>query len=204
MTTRYMDMQKRVTILRKSLLPANFSDTGLYSDRVHHRVAAFRLLVHAEFESYLEGEATDHVTRRMDDWTLHGKPSITLAALLAYDETEGKPPSSLLAPPQKPSGLLADRLAAAVGRFNHQARVLNHGIRENNVLSMVLPLGLEASQIDTAWLADLDGWARERGEFAHRSSVQVRQKLDPAREYAKSKSLLLGFKRIGAQIHGLP
>lgn len=197
-------MQKRLTTLRRSLLPARFDPTGLYADRVHQRAAAFRLLVHAEFESFLEERVTAHAVDRHRQWRSHATPSITLASLIAYDEVEVRPPSSILVPPQKPAKLLDERLEDALNRFNARIRGSNHGVREMNVLGMVLPIGVQASELDMAWLASLDAWARERGALAHQSSGKVKLQLDPAREYSTAKSLMLGFKRLDALVDQLP
>lgn len=195
-TSRYVYMQKRVTTLRRFMLPSKFSPTGLYADRVHQRTAAFRLLVHGEFESYIEEMVLDHATRRISEWKKNRIPSITLASLLAYDEIAGKSPTSVLTPPQKPALTTDDRINEAFGRFNNKIRRLNHGVRELNILSMLLPIGVEASMIDATWLSSLDTWAHERGDLAHQSSGKVQHKLDPKLEYKKVQKLLTGFKDV--------
>ncbi|MFA1705972.1 HEPN domain-containing protein [Mycobacterium intracellulare] len=204
MGAKYLYLQKRVTELRRFLLPSKFDPTGLYSDRIHQRTAAFRLLVHAEFESFLEDLVTAHASECHDNWINRNKPSITLAALLAYDENEVRPPTSLLDPQQKASNHFNDRLNSAVNRFQGKVRVRNHGVRETNVLSMLLPIGIDALTLDTSWLLDLDNWAQERGAIAHQSSGKVQFQLDPAREYSRVKSLLAGFKVVEAAVMRLP
>lgn len=187
-------MQKRVTALRHTMLPSRFLATGLYPDRVHQRAAGFRLLVHAEFESFVEDLVTSHVTARLAAWSTGRKSSITLAALLAYDEVAGKPPTSVITPPQKPSKVLGERLEDAANRYNQQVRVYNHGVRELNLLSMLLPIGIDAGDLDISWLSSVDAWAQERGDFAHKSAGKIGTRLDPAKEYAQVKALLVGFK----------
>lgn len=197
-------MQKRVTTLRHAMLPSRFIATGLYPNRIHQRAAAFRLLAHAEFEAFVEDLVTSHVTARLAAWTANRRPSITLAALLAYDEVAGKPPTSLVTPPQKAAKSLQERLDDAANRFNQQVRVYNHGVRELNLLSMLLPIGMEASDLDLTWLATLDSWARERGDFAHKSSGKIGNRLDPATEYAQVKSLMGGFKDLDRRVAEIP
>lgn len=203
-SARYTEMQKRITVLRHSMLPSRFIATGLYPDRVHQRAAAFRLLAHAEFESFVEDLVTSHVTERLAAWTVARKPSITLATLIAYDEVGGKPPTSLVNPPQKNSKLFQERVEDAANRFNHQVRVYNHGVREINLLTMVLSIGVEAGDLDLTWLASLDAWAHERGEFAHKSSGKIGIRLDPAKEYAQVKLLMVGFKDLDRLVAAVP
>lgn len=201
---RYVEMQKRITALRHAMLPSRFDATGLYPERVHQRAAAFRLLAHAEFESFVEDIVTGHVAARIALWTANRKPSITLATLIAYDEVGGKPATSLVDPGQKGAKLFPERLRDAAQRFNHQVRMFNHGVREINILNMVLPIGLEASEIDLVWLERLDGWAQERGDFAHKSSGKIGIRLDPATEYAQVKVIMLGFKDLDRRVASLP
>lgn len=203
-SARYLEMQKRVTALRHAMLPSRFVATGLYTDRVHQRAVGFRLLVHAEFESFVEDLVINHVTARVSAWIINRRPSITLASLIAYDEVAGKPPTSLLTPPQKPSKSFRERLEDTASRYNKQVRVYNHGVREINLLSMLLPIGLEATDLDMTWLASLDAWAQERGDFAHKSSGKIGTRLDPAREYAQVKMLLAGFKDLDGRVTTVP
>lgn len=201
---RFMQMQTGVTTLRRFMLPSKFSSTGTYPERVHQRTAAFRLLVHAEFESYLEDVVTAHLQARLRDWQINRKPSSTIASIIAYDETAGKKPTSLLAPPQKPAAQFDDRLRDAANRFNSRVRVLNHGIREKNVLALLLPVGFDSLRIDTVWLADLDAWADERGVLAHQSPGKLKTRLDPAREYSRVKRLMAGFRALDGEILRIP
>lgn len=203
-TTRFKFARRRVTELRRFMLPGRFDPTGLYPDRIHQRTAAFRLLVHAEFESYLEERVTGHVTERVQRWRTDGKPSITLAALCAYDDHKSGAPTSILKPPQKPAPSFEERLDGAAKRFNTFARAYNHGVREANVLALVLPIGIDGNQLDAAWLGDLDGWASERGDLAHQSSGKVKIKLDPAKELSKARALLDGFAMLDTLISRLP
>lgn len=186
------------------MLPRRFDATGLYSIRVHQRTAAFRLLVHAEFESFIEDRVMTHVKARVLEWSESRRPSLTLAALFAYDGAQVKAPASILYPPQGPAGRFDERLSGVVSRYNRQVRVTNHGVREDNILGMLLPIGVDASDIDLAWLGDLDGWAKDRGTLAHQSLSKVGISIDPHREYAKVKQLLGGFKKVDVLISQLP
>ena len=58
---RYKLLSRRINELRRHLLPAKFDPTGTYSPRVHERCRAFRLLVHAEFEAFIEDRVSEVV-----------------------------------------------------------------------------------------------------------------------------------------------
>lgn len=203
-TTRYWEMQKRITQLRKRMLPHKFSSTGTYSERVHSHAAAYRLLAHAEFEAYLEDATITLATNRVNLWLNERKPSVTLASLIAYHDTPCKPPSSILIPPQKPSAMFDERLRAALTSFQYNVRKYNHGIKEDNVLKLVLPIGLSPDALNIVWLSDLTDWAGDRGQVAHQPLMRLKSAIDPAREHATVKGLLEGFKSLDAKISAIP
>ena len=64
MSTRFREMRARLTELRHHMLPASFSATGgLQRSTIRSGRAGYRVLVHAEIESYLEDIAREAVTR---------------------------------------------------------------------------------------------------------------------------------------------
>ncbi|MFJ6096612.1 hypothetical protein [Williamsia muralis] len=201
---QFADLSKRITALRRSLLPSSFSPTGSYAPRLHERAKAFRLLAHAEFESYLESIVLDLVQERVNAWISSGKLSITLAALLAYADSEPAKMTSLLTPPQKVSPALNDRIIAARNSFNSLVRTQNHGIREMNVLKLVLPTGLDPASLDMTWLASLDSWAKDRGDIAHNTHTRVRALIDPGKELRDARMILNGFKKLDGQLKMIP
>ena len=45
----------------------------------------------------------------------------------------------------------------------------NHGIKENNFYVLVLPTGIDPSELDATWIANLNNFGSLRGEVAHQS-----------------------------------
>lgn len=80
---RFKEMRARLTELRHHMLPAKFSPTGDYSDRQLDRTRGYRVLVHAEIESYIEDVAREAVTQAIQKWRKNRKPSAILLAFLA-------------------------------------------------------------------------------------------------------------------------
>jgi hypothetical protein len=71
----------------------------------------------------------------------------------------------------------------------------NHGVKERNLLRMLLPLGVRESDIDRQWLAAMDAWATGRGDLAHRSGkLQVLP--DPKEEHQTALFLQEGLRDI--------
>lgn len=51
---RFIELKGRLVELRQNLLPVKFSATGDYTDIQMDHARGYRLLAHAEIESYLE------------------------------------------------------------------------------------------------------------------------------------------------------
>ena len=67
-SARFRELRARIRELRKHFLPRRFDDTGSYSARQFDRARAFRLLAHAEIESYLEDVAFDAANNAFRVW----------------------------------------------------------------------------------------------------------------------------------------
>lgn len=72
----------------------------------------------------------------------------------------------------------------------------NHGIKEANVLALLLPLGIDGSHLDTTLLADLTSFGGLRGAVAHKSSVRVTTYADPKSEYDTANQLVIALVSI--------
>ena len=57
----------------------------------------------------------------------------------------------------------------------------NHGIRERNLLTIFLPLGMGHGELHTQLVAACNQLADKRGEFAH-ASFKTHQQIDPKTE----------------------
>jgi hypothetical protein len=178
------------------LLPAPFDPTGTYDkpDEVHLKAASFRVLVHAEMEAYVEEVASDLFQAAWAAWSERRTPSRVLLGLLAFSgRIHALPPSSL-----KEQGAELDvseviQKAQAVWRT---AQRQNHGLKEENVLRLLLPLGIGAPEIDATLLSDLSSFGSARGEVAHTSASKVTQYIDPESEYKSARQLAAGLLKL--------
>lgn len=175
------------------MLPQRFSPTGAYSARVYDRTMAFRLLVHAEFEAYFEDRVFALCNSAYLDWQTTGARRKPIVALLAYCESPGGAPTSLLNPSAKPAIDLNDRVTQARNGLNTYVKTRNHGVKESNLLAMLLPVGITSIDLDMTWLAAIEAWATQRGQGAHKSN-RVQVKVDPQAELQTVKYLLDGVR----------
>ena len=189
-SSQLRELRARIEQLRQHFLPRTFNPTGTYTKRQFDLARAFRLLVHAEIESYLENIAFDTASKAFDDWNQRQLVTEPLLALVAFVEGSlGDVPKTLS------SGSTRDldrRIQLSRDRFNAYTKGRNHGVRESNVLRLLLPVGISEADIDNTWLSTTNSFAQSRGETAH-SSWRVITPPDPQNEYAIVGQILEGL-----------
>jgi len=168
-------------------------------------------MVHAEMESYIEDRVRDVAVAATRFWGRYKLANRTVLGLIAFsDQKMDKPPESLnpVQPTQKrdwSSKLdLSKKIASATEVF-YSAVESNHGIKEKNLLRLLLPIGIEVESLDPVWIADMDSFANDRGEVAHKSAAKYRAKqvIDPESVLKKAESLLEGLKLLDDEIEKL-
>lgn len=174
-------------------MPKRFSPTGNYSDLTYEKVAAYILLIHAALEYYFEQVALSIAKDSMTKWNAQKRATKTIVALIAYS------PIKYNAIPdttndQRAIQDLDFRVKEAYTNYNNYIRSQNHGIKETNILSIFLPIGLTIAEIDNNMLAELNSFGIDRGTIAH--TAKARQQIPP--EDAEIKitliiSLVKGF-----------
>ncbi len=197
---RYRELRRAVGKLRGALLPRSFDPTGTYrsAERVHLRAISFRILVHAEVESYLEDRSIELLNLAWSGWQTARVPSDPILGMIAYGGVDtALPPKKLGGDPenQKAYDDLAEPLKRAqnVWRAAHKR---NHGIKEENVLALLLPLGIRADDLDTTLLADLSSFGGARGEVAHRSAIGTTKQADPKDELDRASTLVTDLLKL--------
>ncbi|MGW5063574.1 HEPN domain-containing protein [Streptomyces sp. NPDC004096] len=199
-STRFDELERRVAELRTHLLPKAFDPTGSYDDMVYEHTRAFRVLAHAEFESFIEDRCIEVVNDAFKQWVSSGRISTSLLAVVAYKESLHAIPESLDDASQKKKYLdLTARVEAAKNDFNRYVRTKNNGIKAKNILRMLMPLGFTEKEIDSAWLSTTETWATARGDSAHKTAkMQVRP--DPHHEWDTVEEILKGFRDLDGQM----
>jgi hypothetical protein len=189
-SARLKELQTRVTELRKRSLPAEFNPTGAYSQRIFDRTRGFRLLAHAEIEACLEDLGVATVNAAYNAWSIDGKPRTTLVALMTFNDRNG-----LGVPPKlQRSGVgdLRQRLLDVRNDYVRWVKTENHGVREKNVLRILLPAGIREHEIDPAWLSTIDTFGSNRGATAH-GAGRPQTPPDPAQELETVKTIVDGL-----------
>lgn len=180
--------------LRSELLPRRFDPTGNYTDRVHTRAAGYRLLVHAEIEFCLERIVIGAAHRAVEQWNL-GRIGCTTLSLLTY-ASAGTAVTSMSTPKLRTLPDLVQILESARDAFVRYAKRSNMGVRRDDVLRLLVPVGIRESEIDAAWLQKIDEFGQSRGSIAHSPNGRVHQPVDPKSEFDTVSDIIEGVRVI--------
>jgi HEPN superfamily RiboL-PSP-like protein len=167
LSQRLQQLISRLQILEKHFLPQQFSLSGNYSREQDDRTKAYLLLVHAELEAYLEDRARSRVDLAYARWQRTGMCTPVLSRLLVYHQDEFEPISAI-------------KVDKAVNFYLDKVDK-NHGIKQKNLLSLFLPLGISHQDLDTQLMSACEQLGRKRGQFAH-ASIKTHQQVDPKTE----------------------
>ncbi|MNX73023.1 hypothetical protein D3C86_1044000 [compost metagenome] len=196
MTTAYEQLQTAIRQLRTALLPGDFTPSGDYPDpeATHLRTISFRILAHAELEAYFEDLANLLFHEGWSAWDRSGVPSRVIIGLLAFSGREHSlPSSSSTAKKAETNSIPCTEKAKNKWWHNHRN---NHGIKEENLLKLLLPLGISAEDLDSTLISDLSSYGSSRGEAAHRSNLKVKTLADPKTEFDIVTQLVCDIKKI--------
>lgn len=180
----------RLATLDAHFLPANFSLTGDYTRRQTDHTKAYLLLVHAELESYFEDRAEHLVSRAREQWQRHARCTPLLSRVILYHHATEK---------KELEAISTDAVIKAVNAFLYRLKQ-NHGIKEQHLRNILLPLGINHQTLDTQLIAACNQLARKRGQFAH-ASFKAHQPIDPKTERDNiHKNILPELKKLDRRL----
>lgn len=189
-------LERRLNELRRHFLPAQFDPTGAYTPRAIDRARSYRLLAHAEIEACIEDLVRGLVTSSYAAWELDRRPRTCLLALVSFYAEKFPPvPETMPATLSRVTpGFMKDRIETA---RNAYARVVlqNNGVKEKNLLRLLLPIGIQEYELDRTWLATIDSFGSVRGDTAHQS-MRAQQPPDPANELAIVRQIVTGLRQL--------
>lgn len=154
LTPRFSELNERVDDLHFRFVPP-LEPTGTYTDAEYDCMSAFRLLVHAEIERFIELLIEDALSRflvKILEWKTAGFSSQLVDSLISHMDKE----------------------------LRKEVRS-NNGVKSKNILALLKPLGLSGKQLDNLWLQTMDTYGEIRGGHAH-NSRRATQPIDPKTE----------------------
>ena len=138
--------------------------TGEYPDDQNDRTLGYRLLVHAEIEAFLEERAKQTSIDAVKKWKTEQKTGHTLVTLLAFSfkRQRALAPADLHREYAGEKTRLEEIIDGAQRAFFAKIDN-NHGVKEEDVLRLLLPLGVPPKKIDQSWLNTLNSFGVARG-----------------------------------------
>src|SRR5436190_3012573 len=191
-SARFLLLDRRIDKLQKRFIPRQFSPTASYTDRQRDHARAFRLLVHAEIEAYLEDRAKELVITAVRNFKSDGIPRTVVLNLVGFHSKTRELSTEKL---QQIYGIGTSHLIEAVDNASaayHYMLQNNHGVRQGDVLRLLLPIGFQTADIDATLLATLDSFGMNRGEIAH-TSIKAQSLIDPQNEVKTVALILAGL-----------
>lgn len=195
-SARFRILTKELNRLKKQFIP-KIKPGGSYSNRQLALTLAYRVLVHAEIEAYFEDRVWEVVLNAKNNWDSQGKTCRILICLLAFSGQMMEVPPDTLSPTKGSKKMLEvkikinKKIDSAIESFK---RVIdhNHGIKEANILALLLPIGINSDDLDPAWLSTMNTFGEERGVVAHTSATSTTiQAPDPANELDRVEQIIV-------------
>jgi hypothetical protein len=186
-SARFNQLKRRIARLERNLLPAKF--TAPYTQRELDQGRAYLLLVRAELEAYFEDRARSIVEAAFKRWQRHRRAPSVLLCLLSFHKQD-KPTAQMMKEVQLGIRAHPDEPLFKARQAYHQLLSKNHGIREANILEMLLPIGVKGTGLDAALIGTLDSFGQRRGKIAH-TAAKIQTALDPAGEVSTINNIIL-------------
>ena len=169
MTAFFSELDSRIKKLDEIFLPKKLSPTGNYKYSTYERVRAFKVLSHTEFEVYFESLSYTIAKNAYQKWTTNNIITKPLLAMALYYS------GSYSAVPESKGGNhssedLNKKIHMSFSDYS-QKKARNNGIKEKDILQLLLPIGIEVDQIDNNLLIALNNYGSKRGEMVHSNSA---------------------------------
>lgn len=164
-TTHYSKMLGDLDVARRIAykVPPNICNTSIQE----LKVKSYILLSHAIIEEYIENVALDTAKSALHKYVSTNQICSALVGLISsgiigrIDESGIS--RKLKREPFEDIALFAN---VAFGRFKYEVDN-NNGIKKENLLKLLLPIGVDPETEDAATMAALDGFGQKRGAIAH-------------------------------------
>ena len=159
-------------------------------------------MAHAEIEAFLEDRCRIKANSTLKKYRIDRNPKSVLLNIMAFHLVQdqlGRDRIKAIYAAKK--NHCDDALTNANTAYNKTLSG-NQGIREENMLRMILPLGLDPVLVDATWLNTLDTFGANRGEIAH-TSIRTQQQIDPQNELKTVESLVKGLEILDGLIEKL-
>ncbi|GAB3263728.1 hypothetical protein GCM10027448_39040 [Nocardioides dilutus] len=190
-TARYNLLDRRAKQLRDRFLPPA---KARYSATEYDLVRGFILLVHAEVETYVEDMVGSVLDAAKNRWVNRQALGRCVTTLMMYNDKQLIPPPSL--GKQNPNETLDATIKSVIKKHGDYVTKDNHGVKQKNLLRLLLPIGVTDNDLDPIWLGDMDTFGSLRGVVAHNSARRVQTPPDPGISLKTVNDVLAGLQQL--------
>lgn len=154
------------------------------------RLAAFRLLVHAEFEEFLETKAAEGLDRLETDFRAGAQAMCTNGLVFVMGIILSRLDERLAKSGLDEWNKYFEAVMVAARKFISE----NNGIKETSFKCLSVFSGKMPDELDTALALGLNNYGKNRGDVAHKSAARVRTILAPSAEASEVDNLLASLE----------
>jgi len=167
----FKDLQKRVEFLKHGFLNYDSIDSPLPANQ--DKLKSFKLLVHAEIESYFENMVNNVISFNKAQWKKK-KITASLSYLILFSSAKFEGEKEIV------NLSIKNRIDKIISSYESLI-FQNNGIREKNLMKLLVPLGIDFQTLDQTWLSTIDSYGASRGKIAH-NSYSVQAQMDKTSE----------------------
>lgn len=179
------DLRNNITEIEKCFLPPQ-NPLGTYNKDELLRINAYIALSHSEIENFIESEVLTVCRKSVVEYESTGVINQVILGLLCFSGlTYDEPPENKQNLKNDKNWddktIISNKIKKAESVFNNKIRTQNNGIKEKDILNMLLPIGYPLKEIDDVFLTEMNDFGKQRGEIAHTSNINIvtKQQIDP-------------------------
>ncbi len=183
-----MLIDERILQLKQSLETARTEMLPNLEEANSWHIKGYILLVHAEFESFIEDIGVYIADLALSLWIESSKSTIALSYLIMFFT------------PEKVQGDFLTRLHKCHKNYKNNVKG-NNGIKSDHVFKLLGKLGLALDLVDVTLDGDLDSFGTKRGEIAHSNSGQITTSLNASDIVTSVENMSKGLSKIGNEVN---
>lgn len=151
-------------------------------------IASFKLLVHAEFEAFIETRVRDTIKQSIAIWKADKRVTRALFGLLLRWYPHFELDKNRYSTPQS-SPEIADLLDVLARRAEREIEE-NNGIKKDAFSRLCYSVGILVDDISPLFLAALESYGKNRGDIAHNPVGKVKTLNDPRVEASEARQIV--------------
>lgn len=195
LSKRYDTLRIRLELLETHYVEELYekSDLGELEDRDYDLCRGYRVLCHAEIESYLEDRAEELLIFSINQWKKEKKITKSLLSLFSYFKFI-----------ENHNTNLETKIGKICNDFRSEVIKQNHGLKEANLKNLFKPLGIDFSSndLDQTWINTMNSYGESRGITAH-TSYQTQRPIDLTTERTNLEQIKEGLEHLDQLVNNL-